>query len=149
MKNIYFLYLLIFSLSALGTDFPDGEFPWIFKSDSQIRGPAYAKIVEDLEELEANHPDYAQVINYGVTPQGRNLVLIKISKKDLRPSSSKPIYIGGSIHGDEYLNIEDRLPRWFLEQGLHIDDIKNFLDEGGIIYIAPILNPDGGSGGVS
>ncbi len=130
-------------MTAMATDFPDEPMASILRidSDSGIRGPAYSKIVEELKSLEESYGDFAQLVTYGKTVQGKPLTLIKIAKKTV--IASKAVYIGGSIHGDEYLNIEDRLPRWFLEQTANSGTISSYLDQGGVIYVAPILNPDG------
>jgi succinylglutamate desuccinylase len=139
-----YLLIVLFSLAAVASDFPDD--PLLAKllsidSDSAIKGPAYSKIVEELKSLEASYGDFAQVITFGQTVDGKPLSLIKIAKKSI--TSNQAIYIGGSIHGNEYLNIEDRLPRWFLEQTANSGTISAYLEQGGVIYVAPILNPDG------
>ena len=139
-----YLLIVFFSLAAFASDFPDD--PLLAKflsidSDSGIHGPTYSKIVDELKSLESSYGDYAQVVSYGKTVKGKPLSLIKIFKKSV--ASNRAIYIGGSIHGDEYLNIEDRLPRWFLEQTGTSGIISSYLNQGGVIYIAPILNPDG------
>jgi hypothetical protein len=138
-----YLFLLLLSITAFASDFPDDPLIKILAidSDSGIKGPAYSKIVEELRSLEGSYSDYAMLVTYGKSIQGRPLTLLKIAKKSV--PSVKAIYIGGSIHGDEYLNIEDRLPRWFLEQTATSGTISSYLDQGGVIYIAPILNPDG------
>lgn len=110
-------------------------------SDSGIYGRPYAEIVRELRLLESQHPDIANVITYGQTLRGRELTMIRIRKPgnfDKRPG----VLIAGSIHGNEFLNIEDRLPRWFLENQTD-RGVSRFLDAGGVLWIAPILNPDG------
>ncbi len=57
--------------------------------------------------------------------------------------SNPAILISGSTHGDEYLNIEDRLPEWFLKEGIHDPAVQPFFQAGGMVYIVPIFNPDG------
>jgi predicted deacylase len=132
-----YLILMLLSFSAFATDFPDGQMLYEIDSDSQIRGPSYREIVRELDSLAAKYPKLASVYRYGKSVKGEDLTLIKISK----PNTSGPaVYIGGSIHGNEYLNIEDRLPAFFL---MNTSKISAFLDKGGAIYIAPILNPDG------
>lgn len=129
--------------TAFATDFPDNrQKANMIKSDSGIRGPSYSKIVEELKNIESNYPSITQYISYGTSVGGRPLSVIKIAKKKAL-STLPAIYIGGSIHGDEYLNIEDRLPRWFVEQAQKAGPIATYIERGGAIYIAPILNPDG------
>ncbi|MES2769383.1 MAG: M14 family metallopeptidase [Bdellovibrionota bacterium] len=142
MKNLFLIFTIFLSINAFASDFPDHE-PYRIQSDSGIFGPPYKNIVEELFSLEKAYPEYSEVIRYGTTIDGRPLSLIKIAKKSIKPKASKAIYIAGAIHGDEYLNIEDRLPRWFLEKGLRQTSINQFFEEGGSLYIIPILNPDG------
>jgi predicted deacylase len=139
------LTLLFISISALATDFPDD--PLLLSllgidSDSRIKGPPYSEIVDSLKSLETSHPETVQVITYGKTLKKRPLTIVKIALKNVAPKLAA-IYIGGSIHGDEYLNIEDRLPAWFVAQSITDSAVATYLKKGGAIYIAPILNPDG------
>ena len=138
-----YLFLLLVTLNSFASDFPDPPFTELFEidGDSGIRGVPYSKIVHELQLLESTYGHYAEVVIYGKSVNGRPLTLIKIAKKSLSPR--KAIYIGGSIHGNEYLNIEDRLPRWFLEQTGTSGTVSTYLNNGGVIYVAPILNPDG------
>jgi succinylglutamate desuccinylase len=116
-------------------------------SDSGIFGPKYSDIEKELIALATQYPRYAERFIYGKSVKGKNLNVLKVYDKEaltiLPPGSLPAILIAGSIHGNEYLNIEDRLPRWFLEQGIQDPSIKKYLSIGGVIYFAPILNPDG------
>lgn len=143
MNKILMFFTFIFPLVSAASDFPmnqDGRLRIL--SDSQIMGPPYEHIVEELRDLEKRFPERAKVIEYGTSVSGKKLTLIKIYQKDV-VGDAPAVYIGGSIHGDEYLNIEDRLPRWFLEDAANEGVTSHYLKEGGVIYIAPILNPDG------
>lgn len=60
------------------------------------------------------------------------------------PGADAPlVVINGAIHGDEFLGVEDRLPEWFLRQGLGVASIQKFLASGGEILFIPVMNPDG------
>lgn len=146
MKNLILALAILLNFSSVfASDFPDDsslEFMKGILSDSGIRGPSYLEISDNLRQLAMKYPTMAEVIEYGVTPQNRSLLVLKISMKNLQTKTGQAIYIGGSIHGNEYLNIEDRLPAWFLENREN-PEIKKYLSNGGVIYIAPILNPDG------
>lgn len=145
MKTLLLILSLSLSSLSLASDFPDASHPFSFlgiDSDSGIHGPPYQKIVDELADLAWQYPEYAQLITYGKSVDGRPLSIIKIAKKGAT-AKLPAIYIGGSIHGDEYLNIEDRLPRWLLENIQTNKAVGSFLERGGAIYIAPILNPDG------
>lgn len=142
MKKLALLLNILFITSAAASDFPEGLKFFGIDSDSQIHGPTYNEIISELVDLEKTYPDLARVITYGKSFGGRPLTLIKIASKN-KGQTLPAIYIGGSIHGDEYLNIEDRLPRWFLDQSETNGAVSSYLKRGGAIYIAPILNPDG------
>jgi hypothetical protein len=53
------------------------------------------------------------------------------------------VLITGATHGDEYLAIEDRLPGWLVEHRASSQGVARFLAAGGVILVAPIVNPDG------
>lgn len=142
MKKWLFPLLATLTFSAQASDFSESFKFFGINSDSQIHGPNYQGIIDELKDLEKSYPGEAQVITYGTSVAGRPLTLIKIGSK--KETTLPAIYIGGTIHGDEYLNIEDRLPRWFLEQTrVPGSAVANYLAKGGMIYVAPILNPDG------
>ncbi|HUP57317.1 MAG TPA: M14 family zinc carboxypeptidase [Bdellovibrionota bacterium] len=115
-----------------------------FLSDSGIMGPPYAQIDEHLVQLQRAYPGLATRVVYGMSIGGNPLSMMRIGYTRNRLNSGKAVYVGGSIHGNEYLNIEDRLPEWFLQQArINRSAIAQFLNSGGVIYVVPILNPDG------
>ena len=145
MKNL--ILFLCLSFNAYSSDFGvNGIGPY---SDSGIFGPKYAKLVEQFESLARNKPESVDLIRYGQSIGGRPLIALKITKKwaqfeqNQTYNQAKLVFIAGSIHGNEYLNIEDRLPEWFANEGVNDGNIKQFLEQNGAIVIAPILNPDG------
>lgn len=146
MKKIILTLLFATLHQAQASDFGvNGIGPY---SDSGIHGPKYAELVKSFEALAQKHPQYLDFINYGQTIKGRPLVALKLTKKwaHFEKSASeagKLVTIAGSIHGNEYLNIEDRLPEWFVTEGLNDVNVKLFLEQNGAILFAPILNPDG------
>lgn len=149
MSKMIFVFLSVFFVvSASATDFPDED---IFlsllgiNSDSGIKGPPYQKIVDEMKDLERLYPNLVKVVEYGKSVGGRPLTMVKLQSKASN-GSLPAVYIGGSIHGDEYLNIEDRLPRWLAEQFEVAGPVASYLKQGGTIYLAPILNPDGYDG---
>lgn len=111
-------------------------------SDSGIRGPAYSTLVSTFKDLTGKHAGIAKLIPYGQSAQGRELLMLRLGN----PQASGPrpaIYFGATIHGDEFLGIEDKMPQWFLENRTTSPGVKKFFDAGGILYLVPIINPDG------
>lgn len=122
----------------------------ILASDSRIKRPPYRAIEQEMLSLANTQAKWVDHINYGRTAEGRDLHLLRISKKSWTPvdgSKRKAVYIDGAIHGNEYLHIEDRLPRYFVENQETLPHVKEFLEKGGLIYAVPIFNPDGFSAG--
>lgn len=114
------------------------------RSDSGIKGPSYEQIEQELISLESAFPQTAERIVYGVSVQGRPLNLLKVARKQIRRRGNRyAAFMSGSTHGDEYLNIEDRLPRWFLQADGKLATVTRYLDQGGVLYLVPIFNPDG------
>lgn len=110
--------------------------------DSGISGRSFSEIVDEMNNLASVHTKVAKVISYGTSPGGAALTMIRIASNDVFVGKRPGVVIEGTIHGDEFLNIEDRLPRWFLENQ-NSPGVSLFLKKGGVIWIAPILNPDG------
>lgn len=116
-------------------------------SDSGISRPSYDSIVNTFKGHEQKHGSLVEYFEYGRTYQDRPLMGIKVRNKDAAATGKIPaVLISEGIHGDEYLNVTDRLPGEFLDKNIN-GSFKKFLDKGGIVYFIPIINPDGFSSG--
>lgn len=112
---------------------------------SGVIGPKYNRIVRGMKDLQRKYPDLVEVHNFGRSYNRQELMIYKIwDKKVKKPTTGKrpAIFISGTTHGDEYLNVADQLPRLFLEQR-DSDSFRKFLAAGGHLYVLPVLNPDG------
>ena len=113
-------------------------------NNSQIPRPPYETIEHDLINLSEQYPQDVERIVYGTSNNGRNLTMLRIGRLTYPSMGARQaVYISGSTHGNEYLNIEDRLPRYFMENSGELPSFRTFIQNGGIVYIVPILNPDG------
>ena len=114
-------------------------------SDSGIEGPTYEVQQAEMEAVAATFPGQATIQTYGDSVGGLPLKLVKITGAEYKPfGKQRPaVLISGSTHGNEYLNIADRLPRYFLENQKLLAGFGTFLQAGGVVYIIPVLNPDG------
>lgn len=136
-------FLTLFSLPLFGCSAPESVSSEEH-SDSQIYGPSYAKILASMNQLEKKYQSFVQVIKYGSSLEGRDLTVVKIDLKSQETSSKRPaVLITGATHGNEYLNIVDRLPQWFAENHADNVGVSRYLKAGGVLYIVPIFNPDG------
>lgn len=109
-------------------------------SESGIYGNSYAEIKKELAQLNQKYPHLTEVIPLSNTVRGRVQYGILIFNKEVGRVDRLSI-ITGATHGNEYLNIADRLPRSFLEGDL--TGVSNYILNNGAILIVPIINPDG------
>lgn len=136
-KRLLFAVIFCFSVTA-NSHLDDSGFS--VYSDSGIRGPRYSKIVKRIVELQQQFPGYSEIINLGQSPEGRNIVGLLLFNKPTGLINRMSI-ITGSTHGNEYLNIADRLPNLFLNNTP--ESIRQYIHNNGAIFILPVLNPDG------
>ena len=147
MKRTIIMMTMLWSLSVLAFHPPfkastkltknivDGD---SFKSDSGIHGPNYKTQVQNLKDLAKLHTN-AQYIHYGDTGRGRPLSGILFTPVNQKPT--RFAIITGAIHGNEYLNIVDRLPSALLNSPKK--SFEKYLAKGGAVFFVPIVNPDG------
>lgn len=137
--------LVICYLIATSPSNADSEIEYF--SDSNIEGPSYEEIVATHHSLTLAYSGWASISTYGQTLEGRALTVIRIQNPNVTeggPHQNRPgVLISGAIHGNEYLNIEDRLAGWFLANKDLSPGLMHYLDAGGVIYVIPIMNPDG------
>ena len=140
----YFISLII-GVSFTAQAQVDGN---MLLSESGVKRPSYVSITNEMNDLAETYPELTELKVYGESVDGRPLTSIEIGLPlEVLEENRKAILITGATHGNEYLNIADRLPRWILEEGLNNSSVREFLDTGGLFIIVPILNPDGFSRG--
>lgn len=105
---------------------------------------SYDESINFLDTMEKKYPNLIKVISIGSTYEGRDIVLVKISK-NVETADEKPAMLyTGSIHAREWIGNELALK--FIEyvaQNQTIDPgLEKSLNES-TIYIVPCLNPDG------
>ena len=97
-----------------------------------------------METWQSQYGDLAKIIDYGKSVRGRTLRMLLVMKQRQQEMSIHPtLLMSGSTHGDEYLNIEDRLPEEILRKSRNDGPVRDFLNQGGAFIFVPILNPDG------
>lgn len=113
------------------------------RGDSGITGPKYSEILNRLSGLQSQYSDRATLIEYGKSVQGRPLKMLLVTQKDPSDTEKPAMLMTGSTHGNEYLNIEDRLPAELLKKSLSTGPVLEYLERGGSFIFVPIINPDG------
>lgn len=134
-RRLALLGLCVWGFSALGD-----SVEW---SDSGIKGPPYSEQLKLMESWREKYPRWVTIVDYGTTLKGRQLRMLVV--KDRKPASAaRPtLLLSGSTHGNEYLNLEDRIPEKILENIEEGGEFAKFVKAGGAFVFVPILNPDG------
>ncbi|NPA27607.1 MAG: peptidase [Epsilonproteobacteria bacterium] len=105
---------------------------------------SYDESLEFLKEMEKRYPDLFEVIKIGTTYEGRDIVLMKISK-NVKDADSKPALLyTGTIHAREWIGHELALK--FIEYVALNQNTHPLLEKSlksSTIYMVPCLNPDG------
>ena len=137
MLRVVILAIFISNL-ALGRDDVPG-----FRGDSGIFGPKYEVLLTRMAALKTQYPELVTLVDYGATNEGRTMRMIVV-KRNMSVQGVRPtVVLDGTIHGDEFLNLEDRAPGAILEKANTQGSVKTFLDKGGVFLFIPIINPDG------
>lgn len=94
-----------------------------------------------LKQLEADNPDIVSVFSIGRSWRERDLWTAKITGAN--EAEKTALYIVANIHGGEQESAESAMYfAWWLLQNKDTDEVKNIL-ENYIIYVTPVMNPDG------
>ncbi len=136
LKGFIFVCVLVCSLNAFSHEIED--------SDSGIHGPKYSEILKTMERWQAAYPTITRLEQYGTSVKGKPLKMLIVGKNHKKQNRTRPTLImSGSTHGNEYLNIEDRLPEILLNDTKNEGPVKSFIEKEGVFVFIPILNPDG------
>ncbi len=138
MKNLWITLLCIFSLNAFGFAGVSGPGK-VGKSNSGIRGVSYKNMKKNMLKLANSNSNFATVETIGVSENGVETQGILIRDRSI--PSQKLILVTGATHGDEYLNIADRLMSAFLNT--NNSTFREYYNRGGAFFVLPILNPYG------
>jgi len=112
-------------------------------SDSGIYGPKYNDQLLHLQTLQKSYKDISEIADYGKSVRGRTLRMLIVDKQKSATTSRPAVLITGSIHGNEYLSIADRLPESLLKASDLYGSINQYVMKGGVVMFVPIVNPDG------
>jgi hypothetical protein len=143
MNKIVVLLSMLFTLSSafafhpplkFNSNIVDGK---SLKRDSGIFGPRYTEQVKILKDIAAQN-ETATYIHYGDSVKNRPLSGVLFAGDS---NVKKLILVTGATHGNEYLNIVDRLAAALLKD--EASELSKFVASGGAVMFIPVLNPDG------
>lgn len=147
MSKIYLFLLIFFVFSVNGHSQKKTGTEWLtfFEKSNYLETPRYKESIEYFKKFEKSSP-YAKMIKFGVTPQGRDLYCLVVSKdKCFTPEkakkSGKPVVmINNGIHSGE---IEGKDASMLLLREILITKEKASLIDNAILLIIPVFNADG------
>jgi carboxypeptidase T len=104
----------------------------------------YAELGEELNSVAAQHPDLVAVSQYGTSPEGRALPLVKISDNAHVDQNKPEVLFTCGQHAREHLTVEMCLhivKR--LADGYNTDPAITQLVHNREVWVLPMTNPDG------
>jgi predicted deacylase len=103
----------------------------------------HSDLTTELTQLQMDHPHFVDLTSIGTSVQGREIWTVRITDPSIPAEGKKKIYIDGEHHGNEYLGGE--LCILLIHHLLENQDdpmVQQVLEEY-IIWVTPMLNPDG------
>ncbi len=148
LKIQFKFFILIITITSLNVySQQDFSSEWItfFEKSNYLETPRYEETIKYFQKLD-EYSLYARLISIGVSPQGRNIYCLIVSKdQHFNPSYSKKsrkpiVLINNGIHSGE---IEGKDACMLLLRDILVSKEKENLIENVTLYIIPIFNVDG------
>jgi len=104
----------------------------------------YSGVVDLCKRLAKAYPDLVTMESIGKSYQGRDIIVLTITDKNVRNPEDKPgFWIDGNIHSVELQGTEFALyTAWYLCEMRNENDFIRQLLKDKTFYIAPTINPD-------
>lgn len=106
--------------------------------------PTYNAYLDMMNQFADEYPALCEVFSIGQSTEGRELMMLKISKNVAQREEEPRFLYTGTIHGDETMGYVTllRLADYLLENYGSLEDVTNLVDHAEI-WINPLSNPDG------
>ena len=107
--------------------------------------PVFDEMVELLEKLHEEYPQYTKLYSIGKTMEGRDLWTMEVTNYATGPGEEKPgIWVDGNTHSSEPTGTNVCLKTiWHLCTEYGKDDSVTELLDKKVFYVLPRVNPDG------
>jgi hypothetical protein len=109
----------------------------------------YPEVTSELQAIEAAHPNICQLYSAGLSEQGRELWVLKITDNPTIDENEPEFKYVSTMHGDEPVGTE--LLLYMIDEivssygsNTQIDNLVNNVE----IHILPLMNPDGNIAGI-
>ena len=103
----------------------------------------YERLMDELLKLRTQHPDLISLTTLGTSTRGRTIPLIALTNQT-KTHAERAVLFTGAVHGSEVVGTEAILTflATTLEQYAHNVTFRELVGST-IIYLIPMLNPDG------
>ncbi len=107
--------------------------------------PVYDELVDLMEKLHEEYPQYTKLYSIGKTMEGRDLWTMEVTNFETGPGEEKPgIWVDGNTHSSEPTGTNVCLKTiWHLVTEYGKDDAVTELLDNKVFYVLPRVNPDG------
>jgi hypothetical protein len=104
----------------------------------------FSEVQALLNQIAADHPDFAQVVQYGRSQGGLPLLALKLSDNVATDEDEPELMITAATHGDEWISTEVllRLVEKMVADHGRDPRLSALIDEHEL-FIIPVVNPDG------
>ncbi|MCD4773149.1 MAG: T9SS type A sorting domain-containing protein [Bacteroidales bacterium] len=106
--------------------------------------PTYEAYEAMMYQFETDYPDICKIVNIGILPSGRNLLIAKITDSLLANENEPEFLYTATMHGDETVGyiLMLRLIDYYLSNYGVDTRLTNMINDNEI-WINPLANPDG------
>ncbi len=140
-----YILTILFGVSII--ILPQSSDQWLtkFESSGFVSTADYSETMDYFQNL-ADNSEYAELFNFGVSPQGRELKCIVVSKdkvftpKEIKRLNKPIVFIINGIHAGE---IEGKDASKILLREILITKEKEYLIDNAVLMIVPIFSVDG------
>jgi len=147
MKKIFEIFFAVFILSAnsFSQTTTNDEWQTYFEKSGYLETPHYDETMEYFIKLDA-HSEYAEMITFGISPQGRSLNCLVVSKdkaftiEDAKKTGKPIILILNGIHAGE---IEGKDASMLTLREILVTKEKEWMINNVILLVIPIFSVDG------
>lgn len=103
----------------------------------------YERLMNELEKLRMQYPDLVSLASLGTSRQGRTIPLVTLADQT-KTHVERAVLFTGAVHGSEVVGTEAIMTFLMttLEEYMHNATFRELLGST-VIYLIPMLNPDG------
>ncbi|HSP87219.1 MAG TPA: M14 family zinc carboxypeptidase, partial [Ignavibacteriaceae bacterium] len=145
MKNLFKTWFGFFLLTSIVLSQEKKDWETYFEKSNYLETPRYEESMEYFQKL-SDYSEYAEMFSFGISPQGRDLNCLIVSKdksftvKSAKKSGKPIILLLNGIHSGE---IEGKDASMILLREILVTKEKEYMLDDLILLVIPIFSVDG------